>query len=330
MSALGKWSTTDDVTKSFPEESAAIRGKSIIITGCNTGIGKETASVLASMGANVIMACRNVAKAHTAAKSILENASSDFGSVTCIQLDLSSLESIAHFVEEYRQQSDSNSWSPLSILILNGGIYSFGDRQLTVDGFESVFGTNHLGHFFLTTLLLPDLRKTKRARVIVLSSGSHFGPVATKIMTSKEEIMRTIVNPRSDEFIGNNAYGSSKLCNALFATALHTRESGPEGGIAACSLHPGTMIATDIARSSFIADIFMKYIMSWFTKSINQGAATTLYCCLLPWEELQGKYFDDCAPKEPSSIVRDEIAQRVLWELSEELIEASRLAAREK
>jgi NAD(P)-dependent dehydrogenase (short-subunit alcohol dehydrogenase family) len=320
MSNLGKWSTTDDVINNFSEESAQLRGKTIIITGCNTGIGKETVRVIASLGANVIMACRSMEKADAAANAILKNASSDFGTIHCIQLDLSVLESVANFVAEFRRLSDSNNWPPLSILILNGGIYSFGDMQLTVDGYESVFATNHLGHFHLTSLLLPDLRKTAKTRVVVVSSGSHYGHKASKSMINKEEIMRHVVNPAPSDFNGSDAYGSSKLCNALFATALNARESRVDGGIAACSLHPGSMIATDIARNSFVADVFMKYVMSWFTKSINQGASTTLYCCLVPWEVLQGKYYSDCVATEPSAVVKNEVAQRVLWELSEELV----------
>ncbi|CAM9322573.1 unnamed protein product, partial [Ectocarpus fasciculatus] len=321
---LGKWSSTDDVIRAYLEEAKDISNQTIIVTGSNTGIGKETARVLASLGGNMVLACRNEEKANDAIRDLeLTNANKDAPyKLTCIPVDLSSMDSINAFVRTFIQKKVELMWPPLRILILNAGIFALNGHSESVDGLESTFATNHLGNYLLTKLLLPYLRESPSARVVVVASDSHRGPLLSCDMTDKTAVMRHVAHCNKSNFSMIGAYGTSKLCNVLFSAALHDRESKAESSVVSCSLHPGTMIGTDIARGSWIADKFMRYIMPFFTKNINQGASTTILSCLRPHRDLQGKYFSDCAESEPSGLARNVAAQTVLWDISEELIDS--------
>mmetsp|Transcript_11072 Transcript_11072/g.12674 ORF Transcript_11072/g.12674 Transcript_11072/m.12674 type:complete len:330 (-) Transcript_11072:591-1580(-) len=294
-----------------------------IVTGANTGIGKEATYHIATLGGVVILACRNVSKGEKAIKSIKKRLKDDQAKVYCMELDLSSLVSVKAFVENFRSKTTELGWPPLKNLVLNAGLVAVKGYEETTDGFEKTFGVNHLGHFFLTTQLLPDLRAAKPSRVVVVSSDSHRGPLITKDLASEEEWKERVIQCRNRKFSGIGAYGTSKLCNVLFAQKLYELEK--ENGITTCSLHPGALIATDIARENRLLYFLHKYVVGWFTKSLNQGASTTVTCSFLPENQLKGQYFRDCNPVSCSRRAqgdRGQAARDLLWKLSDELCQS--------
>ena len=189
---------------------------------------------------------------------------------------------------------------PLSCLVLNGA-HRAGRHVLLRQNVEMTFAVNHLGHWLLTKLLLPVLRSAAPSRVVVVASNSSFGPLVTKSperLADENAWMRDVVTPSPGSGSTQTAarfYGTSKLCNILFAQELHRQETKRGSGVAALALHPGSLILTDIARGSWIASFAHRYSVSWWTKSAEQGAATTLYGCCMPHEEIVGQYLDDCA-----------------------------------
>jgi len=310
--SLGKWSTTDDViAHASPQELDRLRNSTAIVTGSNTGIGQTVAAALMKIGVNVVYACRNLEKARAAAGSAAAAAAAaDTGSITgtftCMELDLSSLQSIRDFASNFG--ACASEFKPLTCLVLNAGLVSSTPENKTKEGIEITFGVNHLGHWYLTQLLLPELRKHTPARVVVVSSDSHFKGL---ILRTPEELadvdaLETKIAYGFDEKMMRK-YGSSKLANILFSQLLHARE---QPGIVSASLHPGSMISTDIgARNGFLQTFFVKYGIGLFTKNPDQGAATTLYVCLLPQDQLQGQYFDNSAPKKSSVLTRGAMAE---------------------
>lgn len=352
---LSKWSTTDEVlcylqqrngngangsgSDGSSEQQPLLHNTTVLITGASSGIGQETARVLASQGAMVILACRNMDRAAAAITSLTTTDPSLASRLKCLQLDLSNPESVVSCADTFHQRAREEHWPPLQILLLNGGVYSFKHESSPVFGYENTFATNHLGHFQLTTLLLPTLQLTPGSRVVVVASDSHYGQLLTTNMTEKDVIINEVAKCSAKEFSVNGTYCTSKLCNVLFAKSLARRQAAEAAAssssssssngnrasphnhpVAVCSLHPGSMIATGIASKSLVAHFFVTYIMSWFTKTLNQGASTSVLCCLLPPEELQGQYFSDCGVKDASVIAQDEKAQDVLWEASEQLL----------
>ncbi len=154
-----------------------------------------------------------------------------------------------------------------------------------------------------------------------MSSGSQYGPLATKDVTDAAALRSLALPPdraiaRFGHVASAKAYGSSKLANSCFARSLDSRLRGR--GVAACSLHPGTAMRTNVARESKIASFFLRRVLRWFTKDLEQGAATTLYCALLPHAELQGRFYDNCAVQRPSELAGD-AACDALWAISAEL-----------
>ena len=296
--SLGARSTADDVLG-----NRSLLGKNILVTGANSGIGFETARVLARHGAHVVLACRTLARAEEAAARI--RARHAEANVAPLELDLASFDNI-------RRAVDDLTIEHLDVLICNAGLFNSGYQQ-TEDGLEQTVGVSHFGHFLLTSLLLPKLRAAAPARVVVVSSESHRHPstLSFRHLPLTRERYRSLV-----------AYGQAKLCNVLFANELTRRFASD--GIYANSLHPGTMIGTSIFRDSLPAKL-LAAVMRPFTKSIAQGAATTVYCASAPeLERVGGKYFLDCREKEMSKGARDTEAARKLWELSEQLTQAPR------
>ena len=296
-------------------------GRTVVVTGSNTGIGLRAAAALVRSGAHVVLACRNMKKAEEAAEEIQSEVKDKRAvlRVLAIRLDLSSLSSVETFCDDLREKMDALAWPPLAALLLNAGLFPYSTKTAEDTGCELTFAVNHLGHFFLTRLLLPDLREAasktgQKSRVVVVSSDSHYGPLATKKVTSKEDVVAQVVNQQS---AGLGAYGNSKLCNVLFMRELNARESG--NGVIACALHPGALIGTGLNRDgNFLVQIFFS-IVTKFTKSVDQGAATSVFCTLADADALAGKYINCCAPQKESSLVTDDAAE-LLWEISEEIV----------
>ena len=180
-------------------------GKRVLITGANSGLGFETAKALYEKGADVIIACRNVIKGESAVKQIQQAVSSS-GSLEVMVLDLASLESVRAFIIIFKEKYES-----LDILINNAGIMALPFAR-TEDGFESQFGTNHLGHFALTGPLLPLLEKAAKPRVVVVSSiVNRLGYINFNNLNAEKSYFRWL------------AYFQSKLANIVFAKELQKR-----------------------------------------------------------------------------------------------------------
>lgn len=198
-------------------------GKTAIVTGCNTGIGLETVSGLAGMGANVILACRDSNKANNAIKTIENRFESNKPKLEAIQLDLEDLTSVEDFVNNF-----SKKHNKLDILVNNAGVMRT-PLWKTKQGIEYQFGINHIGHFYLTNLLIPSLKASEHnARVVNVSSLAH-------------ERARSLglddINWEKKPYQAGDAYGRSKLANVLFSNELNRRVS--KYGIYSNSLHPG-------------------------------------------------------------------------------------------
>jgi len=281
--------------------------KVVVITGCNTGIGKVTAHELSKRGAKVIMLCRNLEKAEAAAEEIRK----DTGNVVVVmQMDLTSLESVRTCAAKLVEDEDK-----IDILVNNAGVMMCPELR-TTEGFEMQIGTNHLGHFLLTELLLPKLRKSAasgfNARIVIVSSLAH----------EQGEIRFDDLNWNTKgSYSAMRAYQQSKLANIMHGAALARRLENT--GITVYSLHPG-VIATELTRHFEGMALFrcFKPLIAWVIKTPFHGAQTTLYCCL---EEklsaVSGLYYSDCAERRPkTTFANSKEDQEKLWTLSSELV----------
>ena len=285
---------------------AKLEGKTVIVTGANTGIGKETALDLATRGARVIMACRNLLKAEEALKEIVQKSGNK--NIVAKRLDLASLKSVREFAEDV-----NNNEARLDVLVNNAGLI-VKTLTTTEDGFETTMGVNHLGHFLLTNLLLDLLKKSAPSRIVVVSSIAHNNPWFTTTGFNFENINGEI------DYSPLAAYGQSKLANILFTRELARRLNGI--GVTANSLHPG-VVYTEISRneSSTLQFIFAHYIYPHFAKTSFEGAQTTIHVAVS--EELDGVtglYFADCEEKKPEKTALDDEAAKKLWQVSAELV----------
>jgi len=210
---------------------AKLDGKTVIITGGNSGIGLETAVDLAKRNARVIVACRSVEKGEKAAVDVRKRSGND--NVVFAQLDLASLDSIRQFAAKILEEEPQ-----IDILINNAGVMIIPERRLTKDGFEMQFGTNHLGHFLLTNLLLDRIKEAPSARIVNVSSGAHrFASLDFQNLNSERSYSRT------------TAYGNSKLANILFTRSLAKRLR--DTNVTTNALHPGG-IRTGLQQHSII------------------------------------------------------------------------------
>lgn len=274
-----------------------MHNKVVIITGANSGIGFETVKALAAQGADVVMACRNADRAKTALDEIQDAVPS--ANIQAMSLDLASFESIKTFAKQFQAR-----YQQLDVLINNAGLFPL-TQQTTLDGFEMQFGVNHLGHFLLTHLLLPQLVAAGNARVINVASMLHqLGKIDFNSFKG-EQAYRPM-----------KAYGQSKLANVLFTRELARRYA--QDGITSFSLHPGG-VGTNIAGRGFIRRNLYK-LMGGFM-SPERGAQTSIYLASTPGiEEHSGEYFGDSSNKRHSSKAgQDMLMAKRLWDVSEQL-----------
>ena len=318
---LGGWSRCADAIAYYPSGAQELAASTTILTGATAGIGVATATALASIGGRVVLAARSEEKAKRVIDTIL--AIHPAAQLTFIQLELSSLASVNAFAGAFRKQMSEGEWPPLRCIVCNAGVINFTPKA-SADGFEDTFAVSHLAHFALVRLLHAELIAAKPSRVVVVSSGSHYGPHATRNVGSRDALLAHVARtPPEGRSWGTlkamRAYGSAKLCNVIFAKTLQERLCGVDSsGIAACSLHPGTMMSTDIARDNSLFDFCMKRLLAPFTKDMDQGSSTTLACCLRPHSELRGQFYTNCQPMKESGLA-NEAACEVQWQLSEEL-----------
>jgi retinol dehydrogenase-12 len=271
-----------------------VSGSVAIVTGANTGIGRATAFELARMGARVFVACRDPSKGVEAAQEIRDRSGN--AGVESIELDLASFGSVRRFAAAFLERG-----LPLHLLINNAGVA--GQRGETADGFELHFGTNHLGHFLLTRLLLDRLRASAPARVVNVSSTLHFA--ATGIDYER-------VRGRTRSFTGLPEYRMSKLANVLFSAELARRLEGT--GITTYALHPGAVASDAYRRIPWP----FRLLATRGMLTNEEGARTTLHCASSTDVASEtGLYYDKCRVREPSALARDPALASELWERSE-------------
>lgn len=309
------------ITSPFNSKSTALevvsgydlKGKIALVTGGASGIGIETVKALASAGAEVVVAVRDLSKAEKAIKEI------GFKNITVREIDLSDLHSVRKFAVNF-----SKDYKELHILVNNAGIMAVPEKTVTPEGYELQFATNHLGHFLLTKLLMPLLESAKKARIVSLSSVGH----------QLSSINLDDINFEKRPYDTYTAYGQSKTANALFAVGLNERYA--HKGITANAVHPGG-IMTGLQKHMTQEQMQMA---GWIDKDGNinsnfktteQGAATTVWAAV--GKELDGsggRYLENCGEAmicEDSKLsggvkhyALDKDLANKLWELSEKMV----------
>ncbi|PKU81983.1 Short-chain dehydrogenase TIC 32, chloroplastic [Dendrobium catenatum] len=284
-SGFGRSSTAEEVTEGIDAHDFTA-----IVTGATNGIGKETARVLALRGAEVIIPSRTIESGLRVKESLLEQNPS--AKLHVMEMDLSSLDSVETFARSFISTNKR-----LNILIDNAGIMAC-PFQLSRDGIEMQFATNHLGHFLLTKLLLEKMKSTAKetgvqGRIINVSSSAHRRGYELPFSLDK-------LNDKSS-YKRFTAYGQSKLANILHANELSRKLQEEGSNVTANSLHPG-LIQTNITR-------------------FLQGAATTCYLAINPKvKDATGKYYVNCNEENPLPEAKDNDLANKLWVFSEELL----------
>jgi NAD(P)-dependent dehydrogenase (short-subunit alcohol dehydrogenase family) len=296
---MGKWTTAD-----IPDQT----GRTAVITGANTGLGYETATALAAKGAHVVLAVRNLEKGKAAADLIAR--ANPGASVAIQELDLTSLESIRAAADQLRSAHES-----IDLLINNAGVMMT-PKATTKDGFELQFGTNHLGHFALTNLLLDRVLAAPGSRVVTVSSMGHrFARRGIRFDDLQWE--------RSYSRVG--AYGQAKLANLMFTYELQRRLQGTN--TIAVAAHPGSS-NTELGRNTPApVRVIFDFVAPYVAQSADMGALPTLRAATDPGV-LGGQYYGPDGLGEQrgypkvvasSAASHDTEAQRRLWAVSEEL-----------
>ncbi|MGV0721308.1 SDR family NAD(P)-dependent oxidoreductase [Mycolicibacterium elephantis] len=293
-----KWTAAD-----VPDQS----GRVAIVTGANSGLGYDTAAVLADKGAHVVLAVRNLDKGRQAVDQI--KSGSPNADVTLQELDLSSLNSVRKAAAELRAAHPR-----IDLLINNAGVMYVPRRETTEDGFEMQFGTNHLGHFALTGLLLENMLQVGGSRVVTVSSVGH--RILARIHFEDPHLER--------KYNRVEAYGQSKLANLMFTYELARRLKAKEAPTIAVAAHPG-LSDTELMRHlpDFIPDFVWKIV----AQPADKGALPTLRAATDPGVQ-GGQYYGPDGigesrghPKLVASSAQshNEDIQRRLWSMSEEL-----------
>jgi len=274
-----------------------MRGKTVLITGANQGIGKASAEALGKMGAKLVLVCRNAEKAKAAIADIEKAGAKD---VELIVGNVGSQADVRRIAAEVLAKHDR-----LDVLLNNAGVLVT-ERRETVDGIEETFAVNHLGYFLLTNLLTDLLKKSAPARIVSVSSEAH-----------RRSVMSWDDPQLKSGWSAFRAYGQSKLCNILFTRELARRLEGTR--VTANCLHPGVIASgfahTDGGFISFLATLGKPFLIT-----PEKGAKTQVWLCSSPEVEgVTGKYFDKCKEKWPSRAAQEPEAPARLWAISEEL-----------
>lgn len=265
-----------------------------LITGTNTGIGRATAEALAAKGGRVILAARSHEKTMPVVHSLrarFPNTEIEF-----LLIDLADLASV-----KKAAATVLSSGRPLDVLINNAGLAAA--ERTTKDGFEITFGTNHLGHFALTEMLLPLLEAAPQGRIVHVSSEAHRRAQGIPFDTLRAPV------ERRDAF---RMYGISKLANILYTKELARRLAGTR--ITTYALHPG-VVKSDIWRG---LPGWIRSIITIFMISNEKGAVTSVYCATAPeLANVAGRYYDKSREKEPTAVAKDEKLARELYDWSD-------------
>jgi len=269
-----------------------LNGKTVIITGAATGIGRVCAIRLARLGARVIVGIRGRERAEKIAKEMIDE--SNGGTVIGFEFDLSNSKIIKEFTEKIDR---------VDILINNAG--SLKDSfDITIDGIETQFQTNYLGHFYLTKLLLSKLEKD--GRIVNVSSLVHH-------VTQPADLDYSFSRLKSN-YNTMKAYGFSKIAQIYHANELTRRYN-----VKAYSLHPGTIVKTELNKHRNWFALNFLQIFSIFGKNLEQGAMTTLFCALSD-DAQPGCFHSDCHVRRPSSLALDQRRSEECWNETERMI----------
>jgi NAD(P)-dependent dehydrogenase (short-subunit alcohol dehydrogenase family) len=275
-----------------------LAGRTFMVTGGNTGIGRATAADLASRGGRVYVASRSAEKGQKAVADIAVATGSE--AVAFLPLDLADLASVRLCAEEFLALGE-----PLHVLINNAGVA--GRRGMTKDGFELAFGVNHVGHFALTTALLDRLAASAPARVVTVASDAHYQARGVDFDAARRP---------TASVTGLREYAVSKLCNVLFSQELARRVEGR--GITTYALHPG-LVASDIWRR---VPWPIRPLLKLRMISPEEGARTSLYCATSDSvAAASGRFYDNSREREPSQVATADLA-RALWEHSQAWVAA--------
>ena len=284
----------------------SLQGCVFIVTGGNSGIGKETVKELAQRKATVIVACRNLQNARDAISEIRSRVST--GELVPMQLNLASFLSIREFVAEVMR-----NFPQIHVLINNAGVYvPLKERASTEDGYEIHFGVNHLGHFLLTNLLLDRLKQNAPSRIVIVTSKLFESGVIdfSNLNGEKGLVVKGRMNP---------AYCNSKLANTYFGIELAKRTEN--SGVNIYMVCPGftyTGLFRNVKRSWFHYIIFSPVALL-FLRTANQGAQTVLHCAIEPsLSNESGNIYRDCKPYVSKKELDPDVALR-LWDVSEKL-----------
>ena len=273
-----------------------LNGKTVLVTGATSGIGKATAMGLAKLGASLVLVCRNKDKSLQAINEIIEKTGNN--SIELILANLLLQQEVRKAASEFL-----SNHSRLDVLINNAGS-NFSHYGETRDGIERTMALNYFSPFLLTNLLLSTLEKSDQSRIVNVASVGHFGGHLD---------LRNVTRDRRMGIQGFSAYQRSKLALVLFTYELARHLDGKS--VTSNCLHPGT-VRTNIWAHAGAASPLTRFA-SLFMKSAEQGARTTIYLASSPEVEgVTGKYFDDCKPKSSSRESYDESIASELWNQS--------------
>jgi NAD(P)-dependent dehydrogenase (short-subunit alcohol dehydrogenase family) len=285
--------------------SEELAGKVAVITGGNSGIGKQTAVELAAMGAQVVIAARNPQKANAAVKEVQERTRAG-DRVTTMPINLASFASVRDFAKSYADSHDR-----LDILVNNAGLV-LRKRVVTEDGHETQFQVNHLGHFLLTNLLREQLVAAAPARVVNVASGAH--------NMARRGLDFDDLDWARRRYRGFAVYCATKLANILFTRELAKRWN--DSAVTANAVHPG-FVASNFAKegdAGRLGNIVMP-LSRPFSISVEQGARTSVYVASSPdVDGITGQYFIKGRVNAPSKSALDDAAAARLWEISEQMV----------
>ena len=291
--------------------TASMDGRTVVITGANSGVGKATAVALARAGADTVITARHEGRGRQAVADIRRDSGSE--KVDLVVFDLADLASVRKGADQVLDRCGR-----IDVLVNNAGLV-LSERTETVDGFEATFATNHLGPFLLTRLLTDRLVASSPSRVVNVASTAHRG---ARRGLDFDDLQST------RNYRGMQAYSRSKLANILFTGELARQLSGT--GVTANSLHPGTVasgFARDDDATGFLA--FGVKVIEPFILTPAKGARTSVYLASSPEvANVTGQYFVKCRARAPSPAARDEAAGALLWSVSEELVDRATSGSR--
>ncbi|MBD24325.1 MAG: short-chain dehydrogenase/reductase SDR [Candidatus Marinimicrobia bacterium] len=297
-SGFGRRSTAEDVTAGLD-----LRGKTILLTGCTSGIGLETMKTLAKCGGHVIGVGRTQKKADMAWRSVSD--SNMEGYVTPIGCELEDFGAVVDLAEKVRAMN-----MPIDTLICNAGILGRPKLEI-IKGIEKQFAVNHLSHFILINQLLDQVKLSPQGRVIIVASDAHKNTPMGGIDFSNLS--------GGNGYSALKFYGQSKLANILTARKLAQHLSGTEA--TANALHPGFVRTNIFHNLPTFLNGPLKLLARPFMKSLSVGAATTCYLATSPkLVQISGQYFSNCNMANPSALGRNDALAQRLWETSENLV----------